>query len=82
MPKIKAEFENLLNIFNNAAVFEEQDKVMEEINRLRAEFESRNIIVYIRHTIDTNDKFYDDEQTFLITLNLNTRGWLQDIMIP
>jgi M3 family oligoendopeptidase len=74
MPKIKAEFENLLNIFDNAAVFEEQDKVMEEINRLRAEFESRNIIVYIRHTIDTNDKFYDDEQTFFDNVEPEYQG--------
>lgn len=66
-PDIKAlevDFNNLLDAFNNAESFHKQDSIMEEITKLRTDFDSMAQITSIRHTIDTNDKFYDAEQNF------------------
>lgn len=57
-------FDELLRDFNNAESLESQSSVMEKINELRNEFESMSQIVGIRHTIDTTDKYYEEEQTF------------------
>ncbi|MCM8709814.1 M3 family oligoendopeptidase [Clostridium sp. SYSU_GA19001] len=62
--KIEAEFNELLNKFDSAVSFEYQNKVLGEINKLRSEFESMAQIVEIRHTIDTTDKYYEEEQNF------------------
>jgi M3 family oligoendopeptidase len=61
---IEADFSRLLNAFNNANSFQKQDSVMEEITKLRSDFDSMTQIASIRHTIDTTDKFYDSEQDF------------------
>lgn len=62
--KLEEDFNVLLNQFDNAKSFEEQDSVMEKINDLRIEFETMGEIVSIRHTIDTTDKFYEEEQNY------------------
>ncbi|MFN7250171.1 MAG: M3 family oligoendopeptidase [Anaerobacillus sp.] len=64
MQQIEVEFNVLLEKFSNAETFEVQDQMMTGINRLRNEFESMSQLVYIRHTIDTNDEFYKSEQDF------------------
>jgi M3 family oligoendopeptidase len=58
------EFEGLFEKFQAAKNFEEQDRAMEEINKLRNKFESMSQIASIRHTIDTMDKIYEEEQNF------------------
>jgi M3 family oligoendopeptidase len=66
-PHIK-ELENNFNLilksFNDAESFEAQSLAMEKLNEARNEFESMAQIVEIRHTIDTTDKFYEEEQNF------------------
>lgn len=62
MDELEKKFNTLFNSFDEANSFEEQDKIMREINNLRRDFESMANIVYIRHTIDTNDEFYEKEQ--------------------
>lgn len=57
-------FKDLLNGFTSAATYEEQDQAMTEINKLRSEFDTLQQIVSIRHSIDTNDEFYKEEQDF------------------
>lgn len=61
---IEADFNKLLNAFNKADSFKKQDSIMEEITKLRSDFDSMAQIASIRHTIDTTDKFYDAEQDF------------------
>ncbi|CAA7600485.1 Peptidase family M3 [Acididesulfobacillus acetoxydans] len=61
---LESEFEALLTKFNRAGTFAEQDALMVELNGLRNEFESMEQLVYIRHTIDTTDVFYEGEQNF------------------
>ena len=40
------------------------NKIMVEINELRSDIESMAELVSIRHTVDTNDSFYEKEQDF------------------
>lgn len=63
--EIKGKFNILLEEFKNSDTLEKQNKIMEDINKLRSEFESMAQIAEIRHTIDTTDKSYEEEQDFL-----------------
>lgn len=62
--EFKKEFENLINKFNEAKSFQIQNKVMSEINKMRNNFESMVTLVSVRHSIDTNDEFYDKENNY------------------
>lgn len=53
-----------LDRFRSAADLQAQDEAMKELIGLRTEYESMSQIVYIRHTIDTNDEFYKAEQDY------------------
>lgn len=67
-PNIKnteKEFNELINKFNNASSFEIQNDVMQKINKLRSEVETMIELAQIRQTIDTNDKFYDEEKNYI-----------------
>jgi len=59
--QLEDSFNELLSSFDNAESFADQNSFMEKINALRNEFESLSQIVSIRHTIDTTDKFYEEE---------------------
>lgn len=61
---IKPRFASLMEKFKQAASLNEQDAVMVEINLLRGEFESMSQLATIRHTIDTTDTYYEQEQEF------------------
>ncbi|QZY53985.1 M3 family oligoendopeptidase [Crassaminicella profunda] len=66
-PNIKTfeeQFNQLLNDFIKAKNYKEQDELMSKINTLRNEFESMEQIAYIRHTINTEDKVYEEEQKY------------------
>ena len=62
--EVEAKFTDLLAKFDQAENFEQQDVVMLSINELRSDFESMEQLVLIRHTVDTTDLFYEEEQTF------------------
>ncbi|AOZ94366.1 M3 family oligoendopeptidase [Paenibacillus crassostreae] len=62
---IEQQFKSLLNDFNAAESFEQQDLVMASINKLRSEVETQGQLAYIRHSVDTNDEFYKAEQDFI-----------------
>lgn len=64
LEKLTAEFETLLDGFQKATTFEEQKNILEKINSIRSEFETQASLVYIRHTIDTTDKFYEEQQQY------------------
>ena len=63
--EVKKDFDNLLKEFKSASSFEEQDKVMTNINKLRNHCESMMSIVAIRHLIDTKDEYYEKENDFI-----------------
>lgn len=62
---IGKEFDDLLEWFNNAETFKEQNDIMAKINKIRSNVETMGNLVYIRHSIDTLDEFYSKEQDFL-----------------
>ncbi|MGB7606691.1 MAG: M3 family oligoendopeptidase [Lutisporaceae bacterium] len=64
MEELETKFNHLLQDFSATQSFEQQDKVMEAINGVRGKYESMSEIAGIRHTIDTTNEFYKEEQDF------------------
>jgi oligoendopeptidase F len=60
----KVRFQTTLDSFKKAATAEEQAELVQSINNLRVEFDSMGSICSIRHSVNTNDKFYEDENHF------------------
>ncbi|WP_188540816.1 M3 family oligoendopeptidase [Paenibacillus segetis] len=66
-PEIKnfeLKFKEQLNSFTSASSYEEQDLAMTGINELRTGFITMQSIVYIRHTMNTNDEYYKTEKNY------------------
>jgi M3 family oligoendopeptidase len=63
--KVEREFEELLTRFEAAGSAAEQDAIMRKISELRNSVNSMFEIAQIRHTIDTTDEFYKQEQEFV-----------------
>jgi M3 family oligoendopeptidase len=61
---VEKQFGELLTKFENAGTAEAQNSVMKEINDLRVEVETMGTLAQVRHTIDTNDTFYDAENDY------------------
>ncbi|QAY67196.1 M3 family oligoendopeptidase [Paenibacillus protaetiae] len=61
---VEQQFNQLLEAFRSAETFESQNEVMAHIIKLRNELDTAGQLVYIRHSIDTNDAFYKAEQDF------------------
>jgi len=60
--------------FKNAASVEEQSRVMDEINKLRNDLGTMFNLCYIRHSINTNDEFYKEEQDFMDEIQPEVEG--------
>ncbi|NMA84243.1 MAG: M3 family oligoendopeptidase [Epulopiscium sp.] len=63
--QLDQDFQQLLDEFAKASTFEEQNRAMVKINQLRSHIETMMSLVYIRHSINTEDEFYMKEQDFL-----------------
>ncbi|SET61131.1 M3 family oligoendopeptidase [Paenibacillus sp. NFR01] len=61
--KLKLEFKALLKGFE-ADTAEEQKAAVVAINQLRSEFDTMANLVYVRHSINTEDAFYKAEQDY------------------
>ncbi|BCB03134.1 M3 family oligoendopeptidase [Bacillus sp. KH172YL63] len=62
---IQPAFMKELEKFKAAANAEEQIEAMKEINVIRMHIDTMQNICYIRHSIDTNDDFYKNEQEYI-----------------
>ena len=62
--KLKEQSDELLKRFNEADSFEKQNEIMTEINKMRNHISTVSTIASVRHSIDTRDKKYDEENTF------------------
>jgi len=62
--KLEEKFNHLINLFINAANFEEQDALIKDINDLRMEFQTQATLASIKYSIDTVNKEYEEEQNF------------------
>lgn len=60
----KTQFAKLLEQFEASQSVEEQCQLIEQINQLRTEFESMYTISSIRHSINTKDRFYEEENNY------------------
>ncbi|MFF5397866.1 M3 family oligoendopeptidase [Peribacillus butanolivorans] len=65
MDEIKSKFTKVLEKFRDAQEIDIQVKAMEEINEIRNYVGTMLNLVYIRHSIDTNDEFYKAENDYL-----------------
>jgi M3 family oligoendopeptidase len=61
---ISEKFEHLVDLFQKAESFDEQDALIRNINDLRMEFQTLGTIASIKYSIDTNDKEFEEEQNF------------------
>ena len=64
MARFTTHFQQLLDRFEHAGSFEDQSRVLDEINTARNEFLSMYNLAHIRHTINTRDAFYEAENDF------------------
>jgi M3 family oligoendopeptidase len=63
--ELKSAFEDAVQIFRDASSADEQNAAMKKVVSLRNSFESKARMVKIRHTINTEDTFYKEEQAFM-----------------
>ena len=61
MVQLAADFERLFEAFREADSFEKQFAIFYDINERRFTFTSMYNICHIRHTINTRDGFYEEE---------------------
>jgi len=65
MEQVKIEFTALVEAFKASNEVEKQINIIKEINKIRNHLESMGALVQVRHTIDTEDAFYDEENNFI-----------------
>lgn len=71
---VEKNFEQALRRFDAASSAGEQNEVMKEINDIRNDLGTMFNLVYIRHSIDTNDEFYKAEQDIMDELEPQVDG--------
>lgn len=57
-------FDKLLKEFEESQSFEEQCIALEKLNEIRNDFQSNETIVSVRHSINTEDKYFEGEQSY------------------
>ena len=62
--KISERLKKLINKLENASNSDELLKSMEEIRVVRSEFDTLRTLASIRHSINTKDNFYDEENKY------------------
>ncbi|RNA70303.1 M3 family oligoendopeptidase [Alteribacter keqinensis] len=77
--KVEQQFEQLLKSFKESSSFEEQSESLAAINKLRSEVDTQCSLVYIRHSIDTNDEFYKKEQDYIDEISPVLQGYSTNV---
>lgn len=65
LKEVEKSFNEALKRFEEGTTVAEQVEAMKEINAIRNDLGTMENLVYIRHSIDTNDPFYRKEQDFM-----------------
>ncbi len=73
--EVEKKFIAALERFEAAGSVGEQEEAIQEINDVRNHLSTDFNLVYIRHSIDTNDEFYKEEQDFLDEIEPLTKSW-------
>ncbi len=61
---IKVDFDRILQSFRTATSADAQNQLMSEINTIRNRYMTMASLCQVRHTIDTLDPYYEDENNF------------------
>ena len=78
LEKIKKEFSELIKSFEKAENVERQVNAFDEIIKLRNHIETMQTLVSVRHSIDTNDEFYDKENEYMDEISPILFGFTND----
>ena len=78
LEKIKAEFSKLIESFKKAKNMKGQVAAFDEIIKLRNHIETMQTLVSIRHSVDTNDEFYDKENEYMDEISPILFGFTND----
>ncbi len=73
--ELKEKFTVALEKFDNAKTVEEQKQVIHSINEIRNDFGTMGNLCYIRHSVDTTDTFYKEEQDFFDEFSPVVQGY-------
>lgn len=65
MDRMQNDFDALITAFESAETAQAQIEKLQEISKVRNHMESLGSLVHIRHTINTEDPFYDAENDFI-----------------
>ncbi|WP_170006783.1 M3 family oligoendopeptidase [Bacillus fonticola] len=65
LEEIQAKFHATLQLFDKSETVEDQVEATRTMNALRNDFSTASNLVYIRHSVDTTDAFYKEEQAFM-----------------
>ncbi|MEH7082409.1 M3 family oligoendopeptidase [Neobacillus drentensis] len=74
LKEVTEKFNAALESLKNAVTVDIQNEVMNEINKLRNDLGTMFNLCYIRHSIDTNDEFYKDEQDYMDEIQPEVEG--------
>ena len=74
LKEVTEKFNAALESLKNAVTVDEQNGVMNEINKLRNDLGTMFNLCYIRHSIDTNDEFYKEEQDYMDEIQPEVEG--------
>ncbi|HDX9579879.1 TPA: M3 family oligoendopeptidase [Bacillus pseudomycoides] len=76
MDEVKDRFNETLQLFKNAKTLEEQKEIIVQVNAIRNDFSTMYNICYIRHSVDTTDGFYKEEQDFFDEYSPIVKGYV------
>jgi M3 family oligoendopeptidase len=74
LAEVTKQFDAILEKFNLAGTVKEQSKAIDEINEIRKQLGTMFNLCEIRHTIDTNDEFYKEEQDYMDEIEPEVEG--------
>jgi M3 family oligoendopeptidase len=74
LAEVTKQFDVILEKFNLAETMKEQSKAIAEINEIRKQLGTMFNLCEIRHTIDTNDDFYKEEQDYMDEIEPEVEG--------
>ena len=80
MDKLKAEAESAADRIKNAANADEAANAYLDWDKAAASFATMNSLCYIRHTINTEDRFYDEENEFFDSANPDFVQYAQTVV--
>ncbi|WP_369900506.1 M3 family oligoendopeptidase [Bacillus manliponensis] len=76
MEELEKKFKEAIVQFTNAGTAENQRKVISYINEIRNDFNTMYNLCYIRHTLDTTDAFYKEENEFFDESSPIVKGYV------